>query len=79
MEELIANDELEGCVRKRSYYKVINTPPPDRSTQPSIQWVAESLSPEVKRAGREADFSLPSSAEARNEELYLHPAIIFMA
>jgi hypothetical protein len=34
--------------------------------QPAIQWVPGPLSPEVKRQGREADHSPPSSAEAKN-------------
>jgi len=36
-----------------------------RPTQPSIQWV-----PGVKRQGREAHFSLPSSAEFKNVWIY---------
>jgi hypothetical protein len=35
-------------------------------TQPLIQWVPEALSPGVRRPGREADHSHPSSAEVRN-------------
>jgi hypothetical protein len=35
-------------------------------TQPPIQWVLGALSLEVKRPGREADHSPPSSAEAKN-------------
>jgi hypothetical protein len=38
-------------------------------SQPPIQWVPETISPGVKRPGREADHS-PSSAEARMLELY---------
>jgi hypothetical protein len=42
-------------------------------TQPLIQWVAGALSPGIKRPGREADHSPPSSAEAKDwVELYLH-------
>jgi hypothetical protein len=42
-------------------------------TQPHIQWVSGSLSLGVKRPGREADHSLPSSAEVKERvELYLH-------
>jgi hypothetical protein len=36
-----------------------------RPTQPAIQWVPGALSPGVKRPGREADHSLPSSAVSR--------------
>jgi hypothetical protein len=43
------------------------------STQPPIQWVPVALSPAVKRPGREADHSPPSSAEVKEwVELYLH-------
>jgi hypothetical protein len=42
-------------------------------TQPPIQWVSVALSLGVKRPGREADHSPPSSAEAKEcVELYLH-------
>jgi hypothetical protein len=34
-------------------------------TQPPIQWVSGALSPRVKRPGREADHSLPTSAEVK--------------
>jgi hypothetical protein len=34
-------------------------------TQPPIQWVPGALSLRVKRPGREADHSLPSSAEVK--------------
>jgi hypothetical protein len=36
------------------------------STQLSIQWVLEAASPGVKRKGREADHSNPSSVEIKN-------------
>jgi hypothetical protein len=39
-------------------------------TQPSIQWVPEALSPEVKRPGCETDHSPPSSAEVKNAWSY---------
>jgi hypothetical protein len=43
-------------------------------TQPPIQWVPGALSLAVKRPGREADHSPPSSAEIKEwVELYLHP------
>jgi hypothetical protein len=43
------------------------------STQPAIQWVLGALSLGVKRPGREADHSPPSSAEVKEwVELYLH-------
>jgi hypothetical protein len=39
-------------------------------TQPPIQWAPGALSPGVKRPGRQADCSLPSSAEANNAWRY---------
>jgi hypothetical protein len=42
-------------------------------TQPPIQWVPGALSLVLKRPGREADHSPPSSAEVKEcVELYLH-------
>jgi hypothetical protein len=42
-------------------------------TQPPIQWVVGAISMGVKRPGREADHSPPSSAEVKERvELYLH-------
>jgi hypothetical protein len=38
-----------------------NSRPTLGPTQPPIQWVPRALSPEVKRRGREADHSPPSS------------------
>jgi hypothetical protein len=35
------------------------------STQPPIYWVPETLSPRVKRTGREVDHSPPASAEVK--------------
>jgi hypothetical protein len=44
-----------------------------RPTQPPIQWVPGALSLGVKRPGREADHSPPSTAEVKElVELYLH-------
>jgi hypothetical protein len=46
-------------------------------TQPPIQWVQGALSLGVKRPGREADHSPPSSAEVKEcVELYLHSPIM---
>jgi hypothetical protein len=45
-------------------------------TQPPIQWVPGAVSLGVKRPGREADHSPPSSAEVKEwVELYLHSPI----
>jgi hypothetical protein len=49
-------------------------------TQPPIQWVTEGLSPGIKRPGREADHSTPSSAEVKNVWSYTSTLqYIFMA
>jgi hypothetical protein len=52
-------------------------------TQPPIQWVPEALSLRVKRPGRKADHSPPSSAEVKewvDEWSYIFtPQHIFMA
>jgi hypothetical protein len=42
------------------------------SQQPPIQWVPGALSQGVKRPWREGDHSLPSSAEVKGVEPYLH-------
>jgi hypothetical protein len=39
-------------------------------TQPPIQWVLGPLSPGVKRQGREADDSPPTSAEVKKMWIY---------
>jgi hypothetical protein len=49
-------------------------------TQPLIQCVPGALSPGVKRTGREADHSPPSSAEIKNAWSYISPPPhVFMA
>jgi hypothetical protein len=49
-------------------------------TQPPVQWVLGALSLGVKRPGREADHSLPSSAEVKNAWSYTStPPYVFMA
>jgi hypothetical protein len=50
------------------------------STQPPIHWVLWALSPGVKRPGREADHSPPTSAEVNKMWLYTFtPPYAFMA
>jgi hypothetical protein len=50
------------------------------STQPPLQWVSGALSLEVKRPGREADHSPPSSADVKNAWSYTStPQYAFMA
>jgi hypothetical protein len=49
-------------------------------TQPPIQWVPGVLSPRVKRLGREADPSPPTTAEVNNTWIYTStPPYVFMA
>jgi hypothetical protein len=50
------------------------------STQPPIQWILGDLSLGVKRPGREADHSPPSSAKVKNAWSYAStPLYILMA
>jgi hypothetical protein len=42
-----------------------------RHTQPPNQWETGILSPRVKRPGREADYSLPFTAEVKNAWSYM--------
>jgi hypothetical protein len=49
-------------------------------TQPPIQWVQGTLFLGVKRPGREADHSSPSTAEVKNAWSYTSsPQYVFMA
>jgi hypothetical protein len=49
-------------------------------TQPPIQWVPVVFSPGVKRPGREADYSPPTSAEVKKTWIYTStPLYVFMA
>jgi hypothetical protein len=51
-----------------------------RPTQPSVQWAPGALSPVVKRPGRKADHSPPSSAEIKNAWSYIStPPYVFLA
>jgi hypothetical protein len=44
------------------------------------KWVSGALSPLVKRPGREADYSPPSTADVKNTRKYLStPTHVFMA
>jgi hypothetical protein len=50
------------------------------STQPPIQWVTGGSFPGVKRPGREADHSPPTSAEVKKMWIYTStPPYAFMA
>jgi hypothetical protein len=49
-------------------------------TQPPIQWVSEAVSSGIKRPGREADHSPPTSAEVKKTWIYTFtPPHVFMA
>jgi hypothetical protein len=48
-------------------------------TQLPIQWVLEALSQEIKRPGREADHSPPTSAKVKTWVYTSTPPYIFMA
>jgi hypothetical protein len=51
-----------------------------RPTQPPIQWVPGALSQGVKRPGREADHSPPTSAKVKKTWIYTStPPCAFMA
>jgi hypothetical protein len=53
---------------------------PDRHLPPHIQWVSGNLYPGLKRPGREADHSPPTSAEIKITWSYVStPPYIFMA
>jgi hypothetical protein len=49
-------------------------------TQPPIQWVSGALSPGIKRPGREADYSPPTTAEVKKTWIYISTTpYVFMA
>jgi hypothetical protein len=48
-------------------------------TQPPIQWVPGALSPNIKRPGREADHSPPSSVDVKNGEAIFPLSHVFKA
>jgi hypothetical protein len=48
-------------------------------TQNPIQWIAEALSSGVKRSGREADHSPPSTSDVKNAWSYTSTEYVFMA
>jgi hypothetical protein len=63
-----------------SFLFIIASRPALGPTQPPIQWVPGALSLGVKRPGREADHSPPSSAEVKNAWSYTStPQYVFMA
>jgi hypothetical protein len=64
----------------KNFYFPMSSIPALGSTQPHIQWVPGSLSPQVKRPGGETDHSLPTSAEDQKNWVYRSTIpYIFMA
>jgi hypothetical protein len=57
-----------GKVKNFLFFK--SSRPALRSTQPPIQWVPGALSPGIKRPGREAVHSPPTSAEVKKILIY---------
>jgi hypothetical protein len=64
---------FESRQRLRVFIFTTDSIPALGPTQPPIQWVAGTLSLGVKRQGREADHSLPTSAEVMNTWSYIYP------
>jgi hypothetical protein len=61
-------DSLQGKVFLSSAQRLGLEP-----IQPPIQWVSEAISKGIKRQTREADRSIPSSVEIKNNEAMLPP------
>jgi hypothetical protein len=59
--------------RVKNFLFSVSSRPALRPTQSPIQWVPRALSPTVKRQGREADHSTPTSAEVRKMWIYTSP------
>jgi hypothetical protein len=58
--------------RRRVFLFDTASTPALRPTRPSVQWVPGTLSPGIKRPGRETDHSPPPSAEVENVPSLLH-------
>jgi hypothetical protein len=71
---------LNHYARVHNFHFSTSSIPALGSTQPPIQWVPGALSPGVKWSGREADHSLPASAEVKKMWIYTStPPYAFMA
>jgi hypothetical protein len=67
-------------VEARFFFSPMSSRPALGPTQPSIQRVPGALSPGIKRPGREADHSDPTSAEVKNTWIYTStPPHVLMA
>jgi len=71
---------IEGSIPGSGCEFFSSPPCPDRlwHTQPHIQWVPGALSLGVKRPGREAGRSPPSSAEVKNAWRYTSISLIHL-
>jgi hypothetical protein len=64
----------------KNFYFCMSSRPALLLTGPPIQWVPGTHSSGVKRPGREADYSPPTSAEFKKAWVYTStPSYIFMA
>jgi hypothetical protein len=64
----------------KNFHFSIMSRPALRPTQPPIQWVPGTLSPELKWPGREADHSPPTNAEVQKTWAYTStPPYVLMA
>jgi hypothetical protein len=69
-----------GRGRVKNFLFSMSSRPALGPNQPPIQWVPGSLSTEVNRQGREADYSRPASAEVKKMLIYTStPSYTFMA
>jgi hypothetical protein len=66
--------------RVKNFHPCISSRPALRFTQPLMQLALRVLSPGLKRQGREADHSPPTSAEGKKTRIYTStPSFVFMA
>jgi hypothetical protein len=65
--------------KRKNFHFSMSSRPALGPTQPPIQWAPGALSPGVKRPGREADRSPPTSAEVKKTWVYTStPPYAFM-
>jgi hypothetical protein len=56
--------------RVKNFLLPTSSRPALRPAQPPIQWVPVTLSPGIKRPGREADYSPPTNAKVKKTSIY---------
>jgi hypothetical protein len=72
--------EMRATNQNRIFLFTTASRPALGSTQPPIQWLSGVLYPEVKRSGRETDYSPPSVLRLRMREVIPPlPQYVFMA